>query len=73
MPREPEDWGGEVHMPRWMRRLLRRPADTEDTPQKRGEPRRPERLRSPLDRGHGSAQIYFNEDPSEERRRDRGR
>ena len=73
MPREPEEWGGEVHMPRWMRRVLKRPADPEDTPEKRGEPRRPERVLTPGERAHNSAQINFNEDPSEERRRDRGR
>jgi hypothetical protein len=27
MPHELQPWGGEVHLPRWMRRLLRRPLD----------------------------------------------
>ena len=73
MPSEPEAWGGEVHMPRWMRRLLRWPSDPEDTPERRQEPRRPERVLTVLEREHRNAQIHFDEDPSEERRRDRGR
>ncbi len=26
-----EPWGGEVHMPRWLRRVLRRPAPLDDS------------------------------------------
>ena len=41
MQRELEPWGGEVHLPRWLRRLLRRPPEPDDTPERRQEPRRP--------------------------------
>jgi hypothetical protein len=37
MPRELEPWGGDVRLPRWMRRLLRRPAAHGDTPQRAHE------------------------------------
>lgn len=38
MPKkELEQWGGEVHMPRWMRRVLRRPDPLGDTPEKTTE------------------------------------
>jgi hypothetical protein len=40
MAGELEPWGGEVHMPRWLRRLLRRPPEPGDTPEKAAEPRR---------------------------------
>ena len=32
MTRELEPWGGDVRLPRWLRRLLRRPEDVGDTP-----------------------------------------
>ena len=41
MPRELEPWGGEVHLPRWLRRLLRRPEDPGPSPERMREPRRP--------------------------------
>jgi len=34
MAREPEQWGGEVHLPGWLRRLLRRPPPAGDTPER---------------------------------------
>jgi len=37
MARELEPWGGDVRMPRWLRRLLRRPTDPEDTPEREHE------------------------------------
>jgi hypothetical protein len=43
MARELEPWGGDVRMPRWMRRLLRRPADPEDTPERAHERHKGER------------------------------
>jgi hypothetical protein len=33
MARELEPWGGDVRMPRWMRRLLKRPTDSGETPE----------------------------------------
>lgn len=40
MPQEP--WGGDVHMPRWMRRVLHRPAPPQDTPERAHEARQPQ-------------------------------
>jgi hypothetical protein len=37
--RQLEAWGGEVHVPRWLRRLARRPPPT-DTPERAAEARR---------------------------------
>jgi hypothetical protein len=39
MAREPEQWGGEVRLPGWLRRLLRQPAPPEDTPERSHEGR----------------------------------
>jgi hypothetical protein len=33
MPRELEPWGGELRMPRWMRRVMGRGPAPEDTPE----------------------------------------
>lgn len=41
MDRDLQPWGGEVHLPRVLRRLLRRP-DPEDTPERVHERRQPE-------------------------------
>jgi hypothetical protein len=40
MTRELEPWGGDVRLPRWLRRLLRRPDDVGDTPERAHERRR---------------------------------
>jgi hypothetical protein len=40
MAREPEPWGGEVHLPGWLRRLLRRPAPPADSPERSREGQR---------------------------------
>jgi hypothetical protein len=42
MPRELEQWGGEVRMPGWLRRVLRRPEPAEDTPERAHERRQPQ-------------------------------
>ena len=39
MTREPEAWGGEVRLPRWLRRVLGREAQT-DTPEAAHEARK---------------------------------
>jgi hypothetical protein len=36
MPREPEFWGGEVRVPRWLRRNRKRPS-ADDTPERQRE------------------------------------
>ena len=43
MARELEPWGGDVRMPRWMRRMLRRPAEQGDTPERARERHKGER------------------------------
>jgi hypothetical protein len=35
--RELEEWGGEVHVPRWLRRLAHRPDPLGDTSEKQAE------------------------------------
>jgi hypothetical protein len=40
MTREPEAWGGEIRLPHWLRRLVRRPERAESTPEARHEARR---------------------------------
>ena len=40
--RELEPWGGDVRMPRWLRRMLRRPETAEDTPEGAHEKRNPQ-------------------------------
>lgn len=42
MRRELEPWGGELRTPWLVRRLLRRPAEPEDTPERVHERRNPE-------------------------------
>jgi hypothetical protein len=37
-----ESWGGEVHMPRWMRKLMHRPQPLGDTPEAAHEKRKPQ-------------------------------
>jgi hypothetical protein len=44
--REPEAWGGEVRMPRWLRRVLKRPEPLEDTPEAAHEKRKAQPRRS---------------------------
>jgi hypothetical protein len=39
--RQQEAWGGEVKMPRWLRRMLRRPEPPEPTPEAAHEARNP--------------------------------
>jgi hypothetical protein len=40
MPRELEPWGGDLRLPRWICRLLRRPV-RDDTPEREHERRQP--------------------------------
>ena len=39
MPRELEPWGGELRLPSWLRRLLRRPDGPGDSPERAHEGR----------------------------------
>ena len=40
--RQQEAWGGEVKVPRWLRRILRRPEPPEPTPEAAHEARKPQ-------------------------------
>jgi hypothetical protein len=40
--RQQEAWGGEVHAPRWLRRVLRRPDPPGPTPEAAHEARKPQ-------------------------------
>ena len=40
MPQEP--WGGDLHMPHWIRRVLHRPEPLDDTPEAAHEKRKPQ-------------------------------
>ena len=40
MSQEPQAWGGEVRLPGWMRRVLRRPPEPANTPEVAHEARR---------------------------------
>ena len=42
MTRTSEAWGGDVRLPGWLRRLLRRPAGATDTPEAAHEGRQPQ-------------------------------
>ena len=53
--RQLEPWGGEVHMPRWMRRMLRRPDLSEDTPEAAHERRKEQPSASVLENADRAA------------------
>jgi hypothetical protein len=42
MPRELEPWGGELRMPSWMRRVLRRKPDPGPSPERMHERHKPQ-------------------------------
>jgi hypothetical protein len=44
MPQEP--WGGDLHMPRWLRHVLHRPEPAGDTPEAAHEKRKPQDMPS---------------------------
>ena len=75
--RELEPWGGEVRVPGWVRRLLRRPDPAGDTPEKGAEWQSPANVRSPADNIHhanaGPLVDLYREDRSRGRVRSRGR
>jgi hypothetical protein len=72
MPKkELEEWGGEVHVPRWMRRLLRRPDPPGDTPERSSEWRPPAAERTVTQNANraasGALVDLYNEGRSEKR------
>jgi hypothetical protein len=50
--RELEEWGGEVHVPHWLRKLLHRPESPGDTPEKGEEWTPPPTQRSVAENAH---------------------
>jgi hypothetical protein len=75
--RELEPWGGEVHVPRWLRRLTRRPDPVGDTPEKRAEWQPAANVRTPAENIHhanlGPLIDLYREDRSRGKVRSRGR
>ena len=55
MTRELEPWGGEVRIPSWLRRLLRRPLDTGDSPERAAE-----RVHERLNPGEPTVTVFEN-------------
>jgi hypothetical protein len=66
MPREPEQWGGDVHLPGWLRHLLHRPDPAGDTLERAHERRQPGQAPSVLENANraasGSLADLYNED-----------
>jgi hypothetical protein len=71
MPRELEPWGGEVHMPSWLRRLLHRPPPPPDTPEQAHEKRKAQATASVLENANrasaGSMVDLYREDHGKRR------
>jgi hypothetical protein len=63
MPLEP--WGGDVHMPRWLRHVLHRPEPPGDTPECVHEARKPQKMPTVLENSNrafsGSLVDLYNE------------
>ena len=69
--RQQEAWGGEVRMPRWLRRMLRRPVPLEDTPEGAHEARKPQSgpsVRQGAGRGGGDLMSNLYHEGRAERR-----
>lgn len=65
MSRQQEQWGGEVHMPKWLRRVLRRRELPDDTPERAHEARKPQDAPSAFENanraGSGALVDLYNE------------
>jgi hypothetical protein len=59
--REQDAWGGEVRMPRWLRRMLRRPEALADTPEAAHEKRKAEPGRSVVENADRAAVGVLSE------------
>jgi len=69
--RQQEEWGGEVRMPRWLRRMLRRPAPPEDTLEGAHEARKAQSetaLRQGAGSGEGDLMSNLYHEGRDERR-----
>lgn len=77
MARELEPWGGEVHLPRWVKKVLRRPPDADDTPERAAEPRRAKAGPTPFENANraatGAMVDLYNEGRDMRRRGTTGR
>jgi hypothetical protein len=69
--RTQEAWGGEVRLPRWLHRLLKRPEDPGDTPEAVHEARRPQPLPTVAQNADKAAVGALSDILSEGRRRRR--
>ena len=69
--RQQEAWGGEVRLPRWLRRILRRAEPPGDTPEGAHEKRKPQDLPSVFENANraavGSLTDLYREDRSKRR------
>jgi hypothetical protein len=69
--RNQEAWGGEVRMPRWLRRMLRRPEALGDTPEAAHEKRKAKPERSVAENADRAAVGVLPELYRERRRKRR--
>ena len=69
--REQEAWGGEVRMPRWLRRMLRRPEASGDTPEAAREKQKAQPGRSVAENADRAAVGVMSELYREGRRKRR--
>ena len=67
MAQEPQPWGGEVHLPNWLRRLLRRPPEEALTPEAKHDARQRARARDQSAFEHmqatGTVEPHYSELP----------
>lgn len=55
MARELEEWGGEVRLPPWLRRVFRRPVPPENTPERAHEARQAQPTRTVFENANRGA------------------
>jgi len=60
-----EPWGGDVHLPRWLRHLFHRPDPPGDTPERVHESRKPQDMPTVLENSNraasGALVDFYNE------------
>jgi hypothetical protein len=69
MAREQEDWGGEVRLPGWLRRLLRRPDPEEPTPEVAHEARKARSTLTKEQKANAARATYSYDNPRRKRPR----
>jgi hypothetical protein len=65
MAQEPQPWGGEVHLPGWLRRLLRRPPEEAPSPEFQHAARKEQRAKDQAAFEHMRAAGTVGPHPSE--------